>query len=143
MSAPDAATPPSPLSLSPSAWFGSLTGCSLWILVLAGVLAGHDARVALLEVSLFALVAVAGSVLYATRAARPAIASYLLLLLLSGLAGLAALLGVDAAGLLPVLRAPLFGGGAPYAFLLVYPALAVVFALVHRRAARRVPRTAP
>jgi hypothetical protein len=131
-----AADHPQSLSWNAGAWFGSLFGCTLWMLLLAGLAFERDPASALVPSIAFALAAGLGGFLWSRRATLRAHTALQVQLAVTGLLALAAIASVDRQLDLATLEGA-WGGRQAYAALLVYPVLMVAFWMRERAARRR------
>ncbi len=121
----------SPFEWNAGAWFGAQVGASCWMLLAALVLLGSDVAAAGGVGLVFVAANGAGWLLWSRRERMPAYRGILLLIVVLGVAALAALVWIDVRGQLPVLWR--YSAGVQpgsrvftYALLLVYPAVAAM-----------------
>ncbi len=129
-----------PLAWNAGAWFGSLTGCTLWMAVLASLALGRDPRAALVPAGAFAISFACGVLLWSRRRTLGAHAALQVQLLVTGLLAVAAIASVDRQLGVETLEGG-WGSRQAYGALLMYPILMVVF-WGRERAARSAARDA-
>lgn len=119
-------------------WFGSLLGCTLWILV-AAVLAGrHDARTGWTLAALFATPVVVGALLWSRRRTVSCHRAFQAILLLSGAAGAAAIGLLERRELWATIQSGAMVS-APAAVALLAGVIAFLLLLFHVRFGRPAP----
>ena len=121
-------------------WFGSLLGCSCWILIAGGFATTLDGGLALVNFACFAVLVAAGVVLWAQRQRRDAYPSIQIFLAVTFAVTLVVLLAWDLSGNLPKIMPPqaVAWPRTVYGLLLLFPLIMLQF-WARERNARRQP----
>ncbi len=130
--APGARLGPGLVQWSVAGWFGSLTGCTLWIAVLAVVLAAHDVGLALGVFAHFLGAVAVGVQLYRLRGRLAPHMAMQLLCLTSLIAAVGSFLLLHRAGILAQVQIEAELPLPIWAYLGVFPLVMVVLAVFNR-----------